>query len=162
MPFVAQARRKHTFQSQNSRSGAVFDGPALIFMHRRHVNAHCAQARCFAKLCKTIAPVSEKRSSAKLSKTISNLTALAEKVRQPCADSPLFFALSALPAAQCQKRQLEPFPGASPGPSRAPPGPLPDGSRTPLGRLPGTSRTPSAHSDAGYMPKLFVLALYDV
>ena len=71
----------------------------------------------------------------------------------------VIFALSAPPAAESQKRRLEPFSGTFSGASRTPSGRLPDGSRTSSGRFPGTSRTPSAHSDAGYMPKLSVLAL---
>ena len=53
----------------------------------------------FAKLCKTIAPDSENCSSAKSSNTYGNLTVLVHKVRQPRAEWPLFFALSAPPAA---------------------------------------------------------------
>ena len=63
----------------------------------------------FAKLCKTIAPVGENRSSAKLSKTLGNLTVLAEKVRQPRAELPLFLRC---PRRRPPKASQTPHPGA--------------------------------------------------
>ena len=116
-------RGENTHFKVKTRVPEPFSTDRRSFLCTGAVKTHFVHRRGgFAKLCKTIAPVSENRVSAKLSKTMGNLTVLTEKVRQPRAELPLFFALSAPPAAEGQQRQLEPFRGASPGPSRAPPG----------------------------------------
>ena len=161
--FTAQARqKKHTFQSQNSCSGAVLDESALIFMHRRGGFALCAQARWFCKAVQNHCACRRKPLVCKTVKNPRQFDSFGRKSQTASRGMAVIFALSASPAAEGQKRLLEPFSGTFSAASRTPPGRLPDTSRTSFGRLPGTSRTPSACSDAGFLPKLFVLALYDV
>ena len=86
------------------------------------VNTHFVHKRSgFTKLCNTMAPVSENCSSANSPKNKGNLTVLAQKVRQPRADWPLFF--------RCVRRRppkdKHVCSSPSPVPSRAPPGHFP-------------------------------------
>ena len=138
----------------------------LIFMHRRGGFALCAQARWFCKTVQHHRACQRKSRVCKIVKKQQQFDSFDRKSETASRGMTVMFALSAPPAAEGQKRVIEPFCGASPalspGTSRTPPGRPPDTSRTSFGRLPGTSRTPSARSDAGYVPKLFVLALYDV
>ena len=145
MPFAAQARRKHTFQSQNSRSGAVFAGPAFIFMHRRGGFALCAQARWF---CKTVQNHRACQRKSLVCKTVKNpreFDSFDRKSETASRGIAVISALSAPPAAEGQTRLIEPFSGTFSAASRTAPGPLPDGSRTPPGRLSGASRAPPGH-----------------
>ena len=45
--FSAQACRKRTIPTQNSKNGSVLDESTLIFLHRRHENKLSSQARWF-------------------------------------------------------------------------------------------------------------------
>ena len=122
---------------------------ALIFMHRRGGFALCAQARWF---CKT---VQNHRACARKSlvcKIVKNLRANAKSTQESAHLShglAVIFTLRAPPAAEGQKRLLEPFSntffGHLPDPSRTPPGRLPGPSRTAPGPLPDTSRAPPGH-----------------
>ena len=143
--FIAQARRKLTFQTQNSRFGAVLDFRTLMFMHRRGENELCAQARWFCKTVQNHRACQRKSRVCKIVKNHVQFDSFDRKSETASRGMAVIFALPAPPAAEGQKHRFKPFPGASPGPSRAPPGPLPDGSRTPPGRLSGASRAPPGH-----------------
>ena len=126
-------RSKLAFRSRFARSGAHF----------------YAQARWFRTLCTGAVVLQNCAKPSRLSAKIASL----QNRRKPMVLGPdslarnrRYVSLSAPPAAEGQKRLIEPFSGgASPVPSRAPPGPLPDGSRTPPGRLSGASRAPPGH-----------------
>ena len=103
------------------------------FLHRRGG---------FAKLCKTITPVHENGSPAKLSKTHEKTAGLGKNRRTPRAVWPLFFRFAPRRPPQAKNVYSSPSPapfrappGHPPDPSRTAPGPLPDLSRTPFGRL---------------------------
>ena len=89
-------RGENTHFKVKTRVPEPFSTDRRSFLCTGAMKTHFVHRRCgFAKLRKTIAPASENRSSAKLSKTSSNLTVLAEKVRQHRAESPLVFVAAA-------------------------------------------------------------------
>ena len=130
----------------------------------------------FAKVCKTVKLSSKNHTSTTSSKTIEKMTSFRRNRCTPRAMLPFFFfSVFCAAGRRRPKTSNRAFlrhlfgrlpgtprtpPGRLPDPSRTPFGSLPGTSRTPFGRLPGTSRTPSARAGAGYMPRLFVFALY--
>ena len=132
--FYAQARRKRIMQMQNSRFGHVLANRTLDFMHRRSGFALCAQARCFGNIVQNHCACARKSLVCNIVNNPPEYDRFLQESGHSSRGLAVIFPCCAPPAADGQKRLLEPFSN----PVRAPPGHLPDGSRSPAGRLPDT------------------------
>ena len=104
--FSAQAQRKDTCQTQNSRYGAVLAFRALIFMHRRSENELCAQARWFCKTVQNHRACQRKSLVCKIVKNSREHAKSAQEWAHSSRGLAVIFPLCAPPAAEGQKRQL--------------------------------------------------------
>ena len=112
-----------------------------FFMHRRSENERCAQARCFCKTVQNHRACQRKSLVCKLVKNSRENAKSAQESAHSSRGLAVIFPLCAPPAAEGQKRQLQPFSGTMSGTCSATSRTAPGSSRTAPGRLADPFRT---------------------